>query len=99
MIANNYEKFSTRTVVPIYKKIKNNEVNHLTSIKKIVEYQYYICDFCKKEIKIRKNLYEQNGGIAIIPATVTKKQSISLALCNGCLKKVLSEFEEGRNAS
>lgn len=99
MIVEKYEHFRTRSVIPIYKKIVDYETSNLVKVKKEVKYEYYICDFCKKEIEIRKNLYEQNGGIVIIPATITKKKSISLALCNGCLKKVLSEFEEGRNAS
>lgn len=98
MIANNYQNYCIRSVIPRYKKLKEQEVNHLSNVKKIVEYEYYVCDYCKKEIKIEKKLYEQSGGIAVIPATVTKKQPIKLALCNGCLNKVLAEFERG-NAS
>lgn len=98
MIANNYEHFATRNIVPKYKKLKKYETNHLTNTKKEIEYEYYICDFCKNEIKIQKKLYEQSGGIVSIPASITCKQAIKLALCNGCLNKVLAEFE-GRSAS
>ena len=98
MIANKYEHFANRYIVPRYKKMKEHESNHLTNVKKEIEYEYYICDFCRKEIKIQKKLYEQTGGIVVIPAIITKKQAIKLALCNGCLNKVLAEFE-GRSAS
>ena len=36
------------------------------------------------------------GGIATIPNTVTRRGEIKLALCNKCLRPVLSEFEKER---
>lgn len=94
MIANRYQYLVTRQEIEKHKKYKQDGATHLTNTKKQVEYEYYVCDFCKSEIRIKKRHYEQSGGIVVIPATVTKKKEIKLALCNGCLNKVLAEFDE-----
>ena len=93
----NVEKFTRllhRQNIPIYEKMKptpsgGNVVNY----KKEKLYDYYICDCCGEEIKILKQKHEMTGGIVIMPYTVTKKGDIKLALCNKCLKPVLSQFE------
>ena len=94
MIANKYQYFATRQEVEKHKKYIQEGATHLTNTKKQVVYEYYVCDYCKNEIRIKKKHCEQSGGIVVIPATVTKKKEIKLALCNGCLNKVLAEFDE-----
>ena len=94
MIANNYQYYATRQEIEKHKKVKEESAAHLTNTKKQVLYEYYVCDYCKNEIQIKKKHYEQTGGVVVIPATVTKKKEIKLTLCNCCLNKVLAEFDE-----
>lgn len=96
MIVENYQYYQTRQEIEKHKKVKKEFAAHLTNTKKHVEYEYYVCDFCKNEIRIKNKQYEQSGGVVIIPATVTKRKAIKLALCNSCLNKVLAEFDEKR---
>lgn len=96
MIKENYEYYRTRDCIERYQKLKSGSGSHLTNMKKEVEFEYYVCDYCKQKIQLKRKLYEQTGGIVVIPATVTKRKAIKLALCNSCLNKVLAEFEEKR---
>ena len=76
-------------------KVLNNQASHLvgTERKKI----FYVCDYCGAEIEILKRTDLQNGGIVVIPHSVTKHGDIKMALCNKCLNPVLKEFEEMNN--
>lgn len=96
MIKQNLTFYCSRNIIEKHKKYKNI-ANHLTNQKKDVDYEFYICDFCKSEIKIepKKDRHKQAGGIVTIPNTLTKRGDIQLALCNSCLNKVIKEFEEG----
>jgi len=81
-----------------YKRIKykenKEEGRHLVKHKPEKEYEYYICDYCGKEIRILEKKYEMTGGVAIFPESLTKKGDLKLALCNKCLNPVLQEFEK-----
>lgn len=93
MIADRYQDYAYRQEIEKHKKLKDEEAVHLSNVKRKVLYEYYVCDYCKNEIQIKEKHYEQIGGIVVIPATITKKKEIKLALCNRCLNKVLAEFE------
>lgn len=91
-ILNNYTFYRDRVKIEKHTKYKENK-NKWEQKAKEKEYLYYICDYCKDEIKILDKKYEMSGGIVEIPQTLTKKDKIKLVLCNKCLKKVLAEFE------
>lgn len=57
-------------------------------------YEYYICDYCGAEIKIIKDRRNAVGGLAVLPASLTKRRAIEVALCNKCLNPVIEFFEE-----
>ena len=61
------------------------------------DYDYYICDYCKSEIRLDLKQYERSGGIVILPHTLTRCGNIAVALCNKCVKKVQKELEERLN--
>lgn len=84
-----------REKVPKYTKFKEKpeEGRHLVKYPSIKDYEYYICDYCKSEIKILEKKHEMTGGIAKFPAAATGKDEVELALCNRCLKPLLKEFE------
>ena len=67
---------------------------HLVDAKVIEKYKYYNCDYCGKEIKIEKDVSKSTGGICKIPASMTGRSEILLALHNKCLKQVINEFKE-----
>lgn len=93
MIKNNYNYFLTRGLPE--KKIKyRDKVNHLTYERKEKLYEYFICDNCGCEIKIKNKWEHSAGGVILIPAIMTKKNPITIAVCNKCLNSVLKEFEE-----
>ena len=91
-IVNNYTFYRDRSQIEKHTKYKENK-NRWQQKPKEKEYLYYICDYCKDEIKILDKKYEMSGGIVEFPRTLTKKDSIKLVLCNKCLKPVLGEFE------
>lgn len=78
------------------KHIKYDEViryrKHNEPKKKL--YEYYVCDYCDQEIKVKDKNCEMTGGIVSIPKTLTKCGNLTLALCNKCLNKVIKEFED-----
>ena len=78
-------------------KIKKNEVkSHLTKVKYELDYKYYICDYCGKEIILTSNKDERTGGLVYFPQNLTKRNTIKLALHNKCLRAAISEFENNR---
>lgn len=87
-----------REKIPKYTKYKSsaNESNIVNS-KKEKDYEYYICDYCKDEIRLNLKQHERSGGIVIFPHTLTRCGQIQVALCNKCVKKVLKELEERLN--
>lgn len=95
MIKEKYTEFLNREKIKKNTKYKEKQTHHLTKSKEKPEkdYDYYKCDYCGEEIKILKKHHEMAGGIVIIPASLTKRQSLKLVLCNKCLKPVIQEFE------
>ncbi len=65
---------------------------HLTKTPKIKIYNYYICDFCGKEIKIKEKWEESEGGIVEVPTSITKNKKLLLALHNRCLNNAIIEI-------
>lgn len=93
MIKENYMYYFERNEPTKLEKFDNTNVCNVVQTEKKKLYDYYVCDSCKKEIKIEKKWEQNNGGVIVIPALLTKKQAIKLALCNKCVNKVLKEFE------
>lgn len=88
------QELSKRGAVPIYAKMTPKEVGcHLTNCKPKKLYDYYKCDYCGAEIRIKNKRHEMTGGIAIIPHTITRRGELKLALCSKCLKPALKELE------
>lgn len=95
-IKDNIIELSTRDKPLKYIKYKDiNDVGkHLTNIQKEADYEYYICDFCEKEIKIENKWENKTGGICTIPATITNGKKITLALHSKCINDVIREFKQ-----
>ena len=96
-VVNRMSEFMVRGKPEIKQKIEypDGELGtHLTNTKKVKKYDYYICDFCGKEIKIENKWEDSKGGICEIPATLTKTKKITLALHNGCINEVIKEFKQ-----
>lgn len=95
MIKERYTDFLNRIKIEKNTKYKEQQIHHLTKSKEKPEkdYNYYKCDYCGDEIRILKKQHEMTGGIVTIPASLTKRQSLKLVLCNKCLKPVINEFE------
>ncbi len=90
-------ELSNRNTIPIYVKEKTIITgSQIVNAKKKKDYDYYKCDYCGAEIKILQKRQEMSGGIITIPHTITRRGEIKLALCNKCLKPVLSKFDKGR---
>lgn len=84
-----------RNTVPIYQKMKILESgNSVVNAKRQKQYEYYKCDYCGAEIRIKNKRHEMTGGIAIIPHTITRRGELKLALCSKCLKPALKELEK-----
>lgn len=94
---NKIYELASRKEIPLYTKMKPKpeEGRHLIKYKNEKDYDYYICDYCNKEIKILTKKQEMTGGIIELSHLVTKKSNIKLVLHNKCLKPVLKIFEEG----
>lgn len=76
-----------------YKEI-DDIAKHLIRTDKKKLYDYYVCDYCGKEIKIVKRWEEKTGGLITLPDSLTNGVTVTIALCNKCLNPVLKEFEE-----
>ena len=74
--------FAQRTEIIKHKKYKPK-----------LEYEYYICDYCKQEIKIEKKWKNKTGGIIVLPATITGREPIEIAIHNKCLGLFIKELE------
>ena len=98
MDENKLKKLQNRDKPPKYAKYKDSKEagRHLVKVKKELDYYYHICDYCGTEIPILQKTHEMTGGIVELPITLTKTKgkTITLALCNKCLKSVLSLFEK-----
>ena len=83
-----------REEFPQYVKYKEKPElgKHLINCKNEIEYRYYKCDFCEKEIIIKEKKDEQDGGIIILPNSLTKRGRIKIALHNKCLNPLLKQF-------
>lgn len=85
----------------IFKNTKykeSEEKSHLSNVKKPkeVDYEYYICDYCNKEIKISTNWEEKDGGIIELPYSISNSSNkVRLCLHNSCFKKILPELQRG----
>ena len=64
------------------------------NVRKIKDYDYYICDFCNQEIKITDKWEEKDGGIVEIPFNIFNKNKILLALHNKCLNPLMNKIRD-----
>lgn len=69
------------------------EKNNITNRKTQKMYDYYVCDYCSREIKINVKQEERKGGIATLPHSLTKCGDLKVALHNKCLNKAIEEIE------
>lgn len=72
--------------------VKNQSSNVVNS-EKTKLYDYYVCDYCKNQIRLDVKKTERSGGIAIIPHSLTKCGELRLALHNKCLIPIIQEIE------
>lgn len=93
MIKDNYMYFFQRKEPEKFEKYDNKEKSNIVQSNNKKLYNYYVCDNCKEEIKIENKWESNKGGVIVIPAILTKKQAIKLALCHKCINPVLKEFE------
>ena len=92
-IVKNLISYSVRTNIEkhIKYKFENESARHLSKVKKKKIYEYYVCDYCKQEIKING----KEGGIVELPQTLTKTDNVlKLALHNRCLQPVIRQVGE-----
>lgn len=78
-------------------KLENEDaIPRWEKARKIKDYDYYICDYCGKEIKIADKWENQTGGIVkiSIPLTICNKPYVILALHNNCCKDVLNKIND-----
>lgn len=73
---------------------KENPNTRWERTKLVKDYDYYICDYCNKEIKIEKKWENRSGGIVDIPFRVKNKDRVKVALHNKCLKPLLQKIKE-----
>ena len=74
-----------------YKPIKTT--SNVINSKKEIDYEYFVCDYCHEEIKIKDKKHEMSGGICVIPSSLTKRQAVKAVLHNKCLKTAIKELE------
>lgn len=85
---------AARTEIIKHKKFKPKpECAHLVKYKPELDYEYYICDYCKQEIKIEQKWEKKTGGIAILPTSITNRGPIKIAIHNKCLKLFKENLE------
>lgn len=90
-----FSSLFNRNTVPIYQKMETIESgNSVVNAKRKKAYDYYKCDYCGAEIRIKEKRHEMTRGIAIIPHTITRRGELRLALCSKCLKPALKELEK-----
>ena len=84
-----------RDNIPKYVKYKEKpQGSHLVNYKNEKDYNYYICDYCGKEIIIQDKKEETDGGIAVLPNTLTGRGNIKVVLHNRCLNPLLKQFNK-----
>ena len=93
LIINRLEYFRERKKPTKHEKYEEIIKYRKSNEQKKKLYNYYVCDYCKAEIEIKKQKNEMTGGTVVFPRTLTKKGDIVLALCNKCLNKALAEFK------
>lgn len=94
MLINKLKWLETRNKPEKLTKYEEIQGRHLTKEKTKKLYDYYICDYCGKEIRIEEKWENQKGGIVKIPQSLSKCCSVvNLALHNDCLKLAVKEFE------
>ena len=98
-IANNISFYKAREKPQKQSKYEEQVgVKHLTKENTNILYEYYVCDYCKEEIKVTKKWEEKTGGVVKLPKTLTMLDfEICLVLCNKCLNPVVNEFEKMKN--
>ncbi len=90
----NIAQLENRKAPEVFSKYKvSTEKNHLSNRNKEkpkLEYKYYCCDYCHKEIKI-ENI--EMDGILEIPLSMWPRGKFKMALHNRCYKAALKEIE------
>ena len=97
----NIAELERRKTPQVYKKYKvTAEKNHLSNRDKEkpkMDYKYYICDFCHKEIKIEEKWENKTGGVFAIPLSIWPRERFKIAVHTHCFKNAMQEIEEKRN--
>ena len=89
----NYIFLRDRKSIEKHIKFKQIKTSNVVNSKKEKDYEYFICDYCHEEIKIKDKKHEMTGGICIIPSSLTKRQAVKAVLHNKCLKAAIKELE------
>ena len=71
-----------------------NSIPKWEKVRKIKDYDYYICDYCSEEIKIKDKWEEKEGGIVVLPFNIYNKNKIVLALHNKCLNPMVNKIND-----
>ena len=71
-----------------------NAIPKWEKVRKIKDYDYYICDYCSEEIRIGDKWNELEGGIVEIPFDLYNKNKIVVALHNKCLNQMLNKIND-----
>ena len=89
------KQLAERNEIVKYTKYKENkeDAKHLVNYKKEKDYEYYLCDYCFKEIKIASKWEERTGGVIELPLELSKRGKVKVAMHNKCLKQFLKEME------
>ncbi len=88
-------QLAERSEIVKYTKYKenNNDAKHLVKYQKEKDYEYYLCDYCYKEIKIANKWEERTGGVIELPLEFSNRGKVKVAMHNKCLKQFLKEME------
>ncbi len=71
-----------------------NAIPKWEKVRKIKDYDYYICDYCSEEIRISDKWNELEGGIVEIPFNLYNKNKIVVALHNKCLNQMINKIND-----
>ena len=71
-----------------------NAIPKWEKVRKIKDYDYYICDYCSEEIRISGDLKEIEGGIVEMPFDLYNKNKIVVALHNKCLNPMINKIND-----
>ncbi len=91
------DDIENRNAPKVYEKLVKENAGlgaNLVNRKVKEKYNYYICDYCGEEIKIKKKGNDQDGGTTQLPTSFKRLENKEVALHNRCLRPFLSEIDE-----